>query len=55
MLYQFDDIVTILKILFHQIDIQFSCIQDKPTSTLTYGYFFSECNNDSYNNKKKRP
>ena len=42
-LYQFEDIVTILRILFHQIDIKFSCIQEKPTSTLSYGYFFSEC------------
>ena len=43
-LYQYEDIVTILRILFHQIDIKFSCIQEKPTSTLSYGYNFSECN-----------
>ena len=42
-LYQFEVIVTILRILFHQIDIKFSSIQEKPTSTLSYGYFFSEC------------
>ena len=45
-LYQFEDIVTILRILFHQIDIKFSCIQEKPTSTLFYGYNFSVCKHD---------
>ena len=46
-LYQFEDIVTILRILFHQIDIKLSCIQEKPTSTLFYGYNFSVCNRKS--------
>ena len=48
-LYQFEDIVTILRILFHQIDIKLSCIQEKPTSTLCYGYFFSECSKGGRN------
>ena len=28
---------------YHQIDLKFSCIQKKPTSTLFYGYNFSVC------------